>query len=105
MQYGTVKWFDVHQGLGCIRPDNGSDDVLVDISVVEQSGMTALPEGEAISFVISDQQPGAPGVVSWLEGSAAARHSHTGRSSCRGAAPLSILSSAEVREMVLDVLG
>jgi CspA family cold shock protein len=53
MATGTVKWFNAEKGYGFIQPDDGSRDVFVHISAVEQSGMRALNEGQRISFDVT----------------------------------------------------
>ncbi len=50
MATGTVKWFNGEKGYGFIQPDNGSKDVFVHISAVEQAGMRSLNEGDKLSF-------------------------------------------------------
>lgn len=50
MTTGTVKWFNAQKGFGFIAPEDGSPDVFVHISAVEQSGFSTLPEGKKISF-------------------------------------------------------
>ncbi|UGX99244.1 cold-shock protein [Bradyrhizobium barranii subsp. barranii] len=47
---GTVKWFNPTKGYGFIQPDNGSKDVFVHISAVEEAGFTSLAEGAKVSF-------------------------------------------------------
>ena len=46
MAKGTVKWFNVQKGFGFIQPDDGSKDVFVHISALEQAGMRDLAEGQ-----------------------------------------------------------
>ncbi len=58
MTTGTVKFFNVTRGFGFISPEDGSKDVFVHISAVEQAGMTTLNEGQKVSF---DVQPDARG--------------------------------------------
>ena len=50
MADGTVKWFNTAKGYGFIMPADGSKDVFVHISVVERAGLTALSEGQRVSF-------------------------------------------------------
>ena len=58
MTTGTVKFFNVTRGVGLISPEDGSKDVFVHISAVEQAGMSQLTEGQKISF---DVEPDARG--------------------------------------------
>jgi CspA family cold shock protein len=59
MATGTVKWFNSEKGYGFIQPDDGSKDVFVHISAVEQAGMRALNEGQKIQYeVIADRRSG-----------------------------------------------
>ncbi len=50
MTIGTVKWFNSEKGFGFIQPDDGGVDAFVHVSAVERAGMTALREGQKISF-------------------------------------------------------
>ena len=59
MTIGTVKFFNTQKGFGFIAPEDGSSDVFVHISAVEQAGMRALHEGQRLSFdVVTDQRRG-----------------------------------------------
>ena len=59
MPVGTVKFFNTQKGFGFITPDDGSPDVFVHVSAVEQAGMGALREGQRISFdVVTDSRRG-----------------------------------------------
>jgi CspA family cold shock protein len=58
MTTGTVKFFNVTRGFGFISPEDGSKDVFVHISAVEQAGMSQLTEGQKVTF---DVQPDARG--------------------------------------------
>ena len=50
MPKGTVKWFNMTKGFGFIAPDDGTKDVFVHISAVEQAGLNELREGQKVSF-------------------------------------------------------
>ncbi|MCB1494897.1 MAG: cold-shock protein [Bauldia sp.] len=50
MATGTVKFFNTQKGYGFITPDDGGQDVFVHVSAVERSGMTALNEGQKLSY-------------------------------------------------------
>ena len=50
MSIGIVKFFNVSKGFGFIQPEDGSKDVFVHISAVEQSGLGSLSEGQRVSF-------------------------------------------------------
>ena len=59
MSTGTVKWFNSQKGFGFIQPSDGSKDVFVHISAVEQAGLSTLNEGQQISYeVIADRKTG-----------------------------------------------
>lgn len=50
MATGTVKWFNSSKGFGFIQPDDGSKDVFVHISAVEQGGLSTLKEGQKVEY-------------------------------------------------------
>ena len=50
MATGTVKWFNATKGFGFIQPDGGGEDAFVHISAVERSGLSALVEGQKVSY-------------------------------------------------------
>ncbi|HEX9808004.1 MAG TPA: cold-shock protein [Alphaproteobacteria bacterium] len=52
MTKGTVKFFNATRGFGFISPEDGSKDVFVHISAVEQAGLARLDEGQKVSFDI-----------------------------------------------------
>jgi cold shock protein len=47
---GTVKWFNATKGFGFIQADDGSKDVFVHISAVEQAGLSTLAENQKIEY-------------------------------------------------------
>lgn len=56
MTTGTVKFFDTARGFGFIRPDDGSKDVFVHISAVNQAGMDSITEGQKLRFTVTQQR-------------------------------------------------
>ena len=59
MATGTVKWFNGEKGYGFIQPSNGSKDVFVHISAVEQAGMRSLNEGDNLTYdEVADRKTG-----------------------------------------------
>jgi CspA family cold shock protein len=56
MANGTVKFFNAQKGFGFIEPTDGSKDVFVHISAVENAGMSTLNEGQKLSYdVVSER--------------------------------------------------
>ena len=64
MASGTVKWFNAQKGYGFIQPDDGSKDVFVHISAVEQAGLTQLNENQKVSYELERGQQGKTSAVS-----------------------------------------
>lgn len=52
---GVVKFFNAQKGFGFVVRDDGGEDVFVHISAVEQAGLTALAEGQPLSFTLVDR--------------------------------------------------
>lgn len=50
MAQGTVKWFNGEKGYGFIAPADGTPDVFVHFSAIQDSGYRTLNEGEAVEF-------------------------------------------------------
>jgi CspA family cold shock protein len=62
MATGTVKFFNTTKGYGFIQPDDGSKDVFVHITAVQNAGMDTLSEGQKLSFeVITERGKPAAG--------------------------------------------
>ncbi len=55
---GTVKFFNTTKGYGFVQPEDGSKDVFVHISALEQAGIHGLNEGDKITFVLEDDRRG-----------------------------------------------
>ena len=62
MTTGTVKFFNQQKGYGFITPEDGSKDVFVHITAVEQSGMSGLAEGQKVSFEVQNEARGPKAV-------------------------------------------
>jgi CspA family cold shock protein len=55
----TVKWYNPSKGFGFVTPDDGSQDVFLHVSAVEQAGLQSLDEGSIIVCDLADGQKGA----------------------------------------------
>lgn len=53
MANGTVKWFNATKGYGFIAPDDGSKDVFVHISALQQAGIQSLRDGQKVTFELA----------------------------------------------------
>ena len=62
MTIGTVKFFNQTRGFGFISPEDGTKDVFVHISAVEQSGMGYLSEGQKVGFEVQAEARGPKAV-------------------------------------------
>ena len=58
MPNGTVKWFNTSKGFGFIAPDDGSADVFVHVSAIEQSGLTGLSDDEKVQYDLIEGRDG-----------------------------------------------
>ena len=62
MAIGTVKFFDSTRGFGFIQPEDGSKDVFVHKSAVENAGLKPLREGQRIQYeIVSERGKSAAG--------------------------------------------
>ena len=55
MTTGKIKWFNPTKGYGFIEQE-GSKDVFLHVSALEQAGIRTLKEGEAIEFEIGENK-------------------------------------------------
>ena len=56
MATGTVKWFNTTKGYGFIQPDDGSKDVFVHISKLQEKGIQTLDEGQKVSYDLEENR-------------------------------------------------
>lgn len=63
MSSGTVKWFNTQKGYGFIQPDDGTQDVFVHISAVEQAGLRGLNEGQKLRYDLEKGRQGKTAAV------------------------------------------
>ncbi len=52
---GQVKFFNSGKGFGFIAPEDGSPDIFVHISAVEQAGLAGLADGQPLSYTLVDR--------------------------------------------------
>ena len=55
---GTVKFFNHSRGFGFVAPEDGSKDVFLHVTALERSGVSAVNEGDTITFDIEDDPRG-----------------------------------------------
>ncbi|MEQ8334303.1 cold-shock protein [Nisaea sp.] len=62
MSTGTVKFFKTDKGYGFITPDDGTRDVFVHVSAVQNSGLDTISEGQKLNFEIQEDARGPKAV-------------------------------------------
>ncbi|UDG79242.1 Cold shock-like protein CspE [Candidatus Ecksteinia adelgidicola] len=55
---GQVKWFNESKGFGFITPEDGSKDVFVHFSAIQDQGFKTLTEGQNVQFSIENGAKG-----------------------------------------------
>ena len=55
MSNGKIKWFNPTKGYGFIEQE-GSKDVFLHVSALEEAGIETLQEGQAVSFEIGENK-------------------------------------------------
>ncbi len=56
MKTGKVKWYNKEKGFGFILSDEDSKDIFVHRSALIESSLSALEEGQTISYDLSERQ-------------------------------------------------
>jgi CspA family cold shock protein len=57
-QTGVVKFFNGEKGYGFIKPGDGSADIFVHVSALEQAGLHSLDEGQKVSYDVEPDKKG-----------------------------------------------
>jgi len=57
---GSVKWFNEEKGFGFIQPNDGSSDLFVHYSQVNNGGQgrVSLADGQAVEFTVGEGRKG-----------------------------------------------
>jgi len=63
MPTGVVRSFNVKQGFGFIRPDDGSKDLFVHSGAVKRAGLDSLRENQRISYDVRSELDGRRSAV------------------------------------------
>jgi len=59
MVKGTVKWFSEEKGYGFITPEDGSKDLFVHHSQIQNDGgFRTLKDGQSVSYEVGDGPKG-----------------------------------------------
>ena len=58
MAQGTVKFFNAEKGYGFIEMEDGSGDIFVHYSEIQDSGFRTLEENQKVSFEVAEGQKG-----------------------------------------------
>lgn len=62
MANGTVKWFNSAKRYGFIAPEDGSEDVFVHITALEEAGLHHLDDGQKVTYDVTEEK-GKPSAV------------------------------------------
>lgn len=56
MATGTIKFFNHSRGFGFIEPEDGSKDVFVHVTAMEQAGIPSLEEGDKVEYEVKHDE-------------------------------------------------
>ncbi|NMA98253.1 MAG: cold-shock protein [Phyllobacteriaceae bacterium] len=60
---GTVKFFNTTKGFGFISPDAGGKDAFVHISALERAGISALADGQKVTYDLEQGRDGRESAI------------------------------------------
>lgn len=60
---GTVKFFNSTKGFGFISPDTGGKDAFVHVSALESAGISALADGQKVSYDLENGRDGRESAI------------------------------------------
>lgn len=63
MMNGTVKFFNTTKGFGFISPDAGGKDAFVHISALERAGISALADGQKVTYDLEQGRDGRESAI------------------------------------------
>ena len=56
MPSGKVKWFNLKKGYGFIEPEDGSKDIFVHVSALQNSGISNLLEEQQVTYDVAKEK-------------------------------------------------
>ena len=56
MANGKVKWFNLKKGYGFIEPEDGTKDIFVHISALQNAGIKNLQEEQAVTYDVATEK-------------------------------------------------
>ena len=56
MANGKVKWFNLKKGNGFIEPEDGTKDIFVHISALQNAGIKNLQEEQSVTYDVATEK-------------------------------------------------
>ena len=56
MANGKVKWFNSKKGYGFIEPEDGTKDIFVHISALQNAGIKNLQEEQSVTYDVATEK-------------------------------------------------